>query len=59
MKPTSNEATMNNHMGVTNVAGDSRLHISNLLGIEPGSLMTGSKREIAGSPHIFLFPFPR
>jgi hypothetical protein len=37
---------MINHVGVTNVTltGESRFHISTPLGIEPESLMMGSKR---------------
>jgi hypothetical protein len=53
----------------TTLTGESGFHISIPLGIEPGSLMTGSKRvdhwtsgtvyecsEIAGSPQSHLFP---
>ncbi len=63
-KAAPDKATVINHVGVTNVAtGESLFHISTPLGIEPGSLMTGSKglthwnsetvceySEIAGSP---------
>jgi hypothetical protein len=51
----------------TTLMGESRFHISTVLGIESGSFMTGSKRvdqwtsgtvyecsEIAGSPQVFL-----
>ncbi len=52
----------------TRLIGESRFHISTPFGIEPGSLMTGSKQvdhwtsgtvyecsEITGSPHIYIY----
>jgi hypothetical protein len=57
------KATETSDCSETTLTGESRFHISTPLGIEPGSLMTGSKRvthwtsetvyecsEIAGSP---------
>ncbi len=54
----------------TTLTGESRFHISTLLGIEPGSLMTGSKRivhwtsetwcecsEITGSTQAYKYQF--
>ncbi len=66
----NDQSNRGHQCSVTSLTGESRFHISTPLGIEPGSLMTGSKRvvhwtsetlcessEIACSPQYILILF--
>jgi hypothetical protein len=65
----SDQSRRGHQCSETTLTGESRLHISTPLEIEPESLMTGSKRvvhwtsetlckcsEIAGFPHVITTP---